>query len=223
MVRDQEKNIARIAGIILFLGGIIIISMSASKAIDSNNNFYYAIGTLFLVTGVYLFSAHYFQDLNLELAFYITFMSFLLTFALCFTKAYDDITSEKDLIFVPGINDEGIAVIGMSVFYTLFFVFLFLFIYRKINIKREIKSGSGLSIKDRLEKYKLDLISDKNISNEKIENIEKDVENIENQDKYKDKINKIKQLIDYRVRLNSKNLENYPDPDDFRDLGPPFF
>ena len=121
MERDEEKNIARIAGIILFLGGIIIISMSASKAIDSNNNFYYAIGTLFLVTGVYLFSAHYFQGLNLELAFYITFMSFLLTFALCFTKAYDDITSEKDLIFVPGINDEGVAVIGMSVF--LYFIF----------------------------------------------------------------------------------------------------
>lgn len=57
---------------------------------------------------------------------------------------------------------------------------------------------------------------DRNQTKEKIENIEKDVDDIVKQGKYKDE-DKINELIDYRVRLNSKNLENYPD--DFRDLG----
>ena len=133
MKRDEEQNTARIIGIILFCSGFIIICMTGSKAMDGHDNFYYALGTLFSILGLYLFFAHNFPDLNLELAFYLSFMSFLLTFALFFTKAYDDITAEKKHSFIPGVNDEGIAITGMSVFYTLFFVFLLVFIYRKIN------------------------------------------------------------------------------------------
>lgn len=135
MQRDEEQNTARIIGIILFCSGFIIICMTGSKAMDGHDNFYYALGTLFSILGLYLFFAHNFRDLNLEIAFYLSFMSFLLTFALFFTKAYDDITTEKNHSFIPGVNDEGIAMIGMSVFYTLFFVFLLVFIYKKNDTK----------------------------------------------------------------------------------------